>query len=274
MLMIRPWRALHHRPGGGAGEQERAPQVDVDHRVPLLVLHADDHVVAGDAGVVDQHVQLAPQLDDLIDHFADAVAVGHVAGDRFGRAAGGANGGHGVGQAFGVDVDAGHLGPGRGQRLGDAAPQAARGPGHQRHLSVQVGRNSTSYVGSATMMVPWTKRIPSAPIPISDSQSRIPNPSSHTSTLWHDALYDRSAAASRGARGRARPRKTGRIPAATGNASSLPTAPAGESAEPGSGGSPPGRRAARRRRWKSRESAACAWARRPGPRHTAGRPAA
>ena len=62
--------------------------------------------------------------------FADAVALGHVAGDRLGRAAGGADGGHGVGQALGIDVDAGHFGPRRRQRLGDAAAQSARGPGH------------------------------------------------------------------------------------------------------------------------------------------------
>ena len=38
-------------------------------------------------------------FDDLVDHLADALAVGHVAGDRLGRAAGGADGGDRVGQA-------------------------------------------------------------------------------------------------------------------------------------------------------------------------------
>ncbi len=39
-------------------------QIGVDHRVPLLILHAHEQVVAGDAGVVDQDGRCA-ELGDI-----------------------------------------------------------------------------------------------------------------------------------------------------------------------------------------------------------------
>ncbi len=65
------------------GGDEVALQVDVDDRVPLLLGHVDQHPVPQDAGVVDQHVEVAEGLDGGVDQalaalpVADVVGVGH-----------------------------------------------------------------------------------------------------------------------------------------------------------------------------------------------------
>lgn len=43
---------------------EAAGEADVEHRVPVFVGDLANSVVADDAGVVDQHVQVAEVLDD------------------------------------------------------------------------------------------------------------------------------------------------------------------------------------------------------------------
>src|SRR3546814_5459527 len=46
---------------------ERALQVHVDDRVPLVLAHVHQHPVAQDAGVVDEHVDAAEGLDGGLD---------------------------------------------------------------------------------------------------------------------------------------------------------------------------------------------------------------
>ena len=41
----------------GADQAERCAQIDIQHRLPVLVLHAHRQHVAGEAGIVDQDVQ-------------------------------------------------------------------------------------------------------------------------------------------------------------------------------------------------------------------------
>ena len=57
--MMRPKPAAHHATQHGARQVEGGGQVDRDHLVPLLVLHAHEELVAGDAGIVDEDVELA-----------------------------------------------------------------------------------------------------------------------------------------------------------------------------------------------------------------------
>ncbi len=59
---------------GGPGEQKRPAQVGVDHLVPLLVLHARNQRVAGDAGIVHQDIEPLPFAEHLLDDFVHAVA--------------------------------------------------------------------------------------------------------------------------------------------------------------------------------------------------------
>ena len=67
-------------PVGGrpAGGDEVALHVDLDDRVPLLLGHVDEHPVAQDAGVVDQHVEVAEGLDGAVDEALAALPVGDV----------------------------------------------------------------------------------------------------------------------------------------------------------------------------------------------------
>jgi hypothetical protein len=60
------------------GHVEHAGQVGVDDLFPLLRRHLVEHRVAGDAGIVDQHVDRAEIGLDLLD----AGGAGVVVGDR------------------------------------------------------------------------------------------------------------------------------------------------------------------------------------------------
>jgi hypothetical protein len=44
-----------------------ALEVDVDDRVPLGLVHVEAHLVAQDAGVVDEHVEPSERVDGLGD---------------------------------------------------------------------------------------------------------------------------------------------------------------------------------------------------------------
>ena len=55
--------AFDHRPG----HVEQRVEVGVDHRAPLLRRHAVEHGVAGDAGIVDQHLDRAEIGLDLLE---------------------------------------------------------------------------------------------------------------------------------------------------------------------------------------------------------------
>ena len=59
--------------------------MNVDHRVPLVLLHVHEHAVAEDARVVDEDVQAAELVDRLLDHPLRAGEVGDVLAvrDRF-----------------------------------------------------------------------------------------------------------------------------------------------------------------------------------------------
>src|SRR5690606_28173665 len=68
-----------HRLRSVLGAQERAAQVDPEHRVPFLDIHVHDglHQVA-DAGVVDEDVDAAEALHDPCDHRLDLAFLQHV----------------------------------------------------------------------------------------------------------------------------------------------------------------------------------------------------
>ena len=63
--------ALDHLALRGARAQKRAPQMHRGDRVPILVGHLVDQIVAGDAGIVDEDVERAEPLGDLLDHRLD-----------------------------------------------------------------------------------------------------------------------------------------------------------------------------------------------------------
>ena len=114
---------------------EQAGEVDEDHLVPLLRRHLVQHGVAGDAGVVDQHVD-RPELGLNLGHSPLAVLeLADVAlDDHDAELLGGGLGGRLVIGVAGRDLEAVRLQPGD-----DGVANAARPAGdhrHSRHVSV------------------------------------------------------------------------------------------------------------------------------------------
>ena len=65
----RPRALLHHRPGHCATRVEDRAEVRVDHRAPVVVGHAREQAVASQAGVVDEHVDVAGLVDEPLRVF-------------------------------------------------------------------------------------------------------------------------------------------------------------------------------------------------------------
>ena len=66
---------------------EGAFEIRVHHRVPVLVFHAKDQTVLGDAGVVDEHVEPAVRVGDFLDRIGERFGVGNIDCRDFGAAA-------------------------------------------------------------------------------------------------------------------------------------------------------------------------------------------
>ncbi len=64
---MRPNFAFAHALDHVAAHVEQRAEIGVDHRRPLLELHAVQLRVAGDAGIVDQHVDRSELGFDLLD---------------------------------------------------------------------------------------------------------------------------------------------------------------------------------------------------------------
>ena len=69
-----------HRRNHGVDEVEGALEVHGDDRVPLRLAHPQDEAVLGDAGVVDQDVDVSEFLEDFLDDGVRLVEVGRVGG--------------------------------------------------------------------------------------------------------------------------------------------------------------------------------------------------
>lgn len=71
---------LHMR-NNGLAEVERATQIDIEHRVIIGGLDLHDLQGLRDAGVIDQNINMAEMIDDLINTAAASIAVGNIASD-------------------------------------------------------------------------------------------------------------------------------------------------------------------------------------------------
>ena len=145
--MIRPdWR-LEHRPGHGLGRVEGAEQVRLEHLAPGIEAHPHDQVVAGDAGVVDEDVDLAEGAEGGGDQglggfgLHDVAGLGHRAPaerlDRDGRVA------RRDLVAAVAERDVRAL---LREAQHDRPADAARAAGHHRALAVQVDHRAFSLV--------------------------------------------------------------------------------------------------------------------------------
>ena len=82
-----PPAVLDHLPQQGLGQQKRPGEVDGQHQVPVGALHAHHQRVAGDAGVVDQDLDLAEALEDGFGPGLDGFLVGDIEPEGRRRAA-------------------------------------------------------------------------------------------------------------------------------------------------------------------------------------------
>src|SRR5713101_7147981 len=56
---------------------ERAPEMDRDNRLEVLVAHVEDHAVAKDSGVVHDNIELAEIVERAFDDPLGGLEVGH-----------------------------------------------------------------------------------------------------------------------------------------------------------------------------------------------------
>ena len=70
---------LHHAAQHRAGQMECRRQVDGQHLVPFLVLHAHEEIVARHAGVVHEDIEPAQRGFRRRDQLVDRIEVGEVA---------------------------------------------------------------------------------------------------------------------------------------------------------------------------------------------------
>src|SRR5581483_3404207 len=115
-----------------AGQQEMSTQMHVDDEVPVLVAHVEQHLVASDAGVVDDDVEAAFTVS-AGDHFIGGRPLAYVTGYRDGLATGGLDLVEDVGALqCGVDVVDDDGGPGLGEPDGLRPAEPGSGTGHYR----------------------------------------------------------------------------------------------------------------------------------------------
>ena len=130
--------AAQHATQRGTDEAKAGGEVDVEHRLPILVAHAHRETVAGDAGIVDEDVELAERGLALADEALGFVGSGKIGGEDV--AAFAELGGQRRARRLRVPASI-TVAPWRVQRAGDRAADAARRTGDERLL---VRRDRTS----------------------------------------------------------------------------------------------------------------------------------
>ena len=85
--MMRPEAPAHHAAHRGARQPERGGEIDRDDLVPVLVLHAHEKIVAGDAGIVDQNIDVPHGGFGGRHQLLDLGRVGQIAGQHMDAAA-------------------------------------------------------------------------------------------------------------------------------------------------------------------------------------------
>ncbi len=79
----------HHRQRSGSATQKATGQVRLDNFIPLLVGHARQQGIAGDASVVQQDIQLAVLFMDIGKQFLDGGSIANIAWHSHGLATSG-----------------------------------------------------------------------------------------------------------------------------------------------------------------------------------------
>ena len=69
---------LHHGANSRTTESENSLQIGIQNGFPVLILHAHGQGVTGDAGIIDQHMQTAFVLDQIVNKRVHACGVVHI----------------------------------------------------------------------------------------------------------------------------------------------------------------------------------------------------
>src|ERR1039457_4345769 len=131
-----PGAALDHVLHCRLGHEEGAGQVDGDDPLPVLVGHLRHGPVDRDARVIDEDVEPAMLVDDLLQHPAAVIGrtdIALVQGDPAARVFRGHDFEELLGGLLVAPVPGGDGGALLGQALADGRPDAAGPPGHQDH---------------------------------------------------------------------------------------------------------------------------------------------
>ena len=109
----------------------------LEERVPLRLAHPEDEAVLGDAGVIDQDVDVSEFLEDLLDDGVRLVEVGGVRSVTLDFVPEGGDFSDGfLGGLVDDEVGEGDVGAFGGEFQCDGLADAARGAGDEGHLSV------------------------------------------------------------------------------------------------------------------------------------------
>ncbi len=129
MLMIRPERCLR-KPRVSAWVKRKAPfKIGVQYGVPIRLAHAHEQPIAGHAGVVDQNIDLAGVLQNLLGGGGNRGGIRHIHGVGPSLPAQGANFRGDFFGIFGRARNAGDVRAFGGKFQGDGAANAASGAG-------------------------------------------------------------------------------------------------------------------------------------------------
>src|SRR5437016_8196818 len=178
---------LHDPPRGVLGRQERALQVRVEHRVPVVLTDTEQQVVARGARVVDEHVDPVELLLDGRDDPLDLRGLGDIAvvaapaavAQRLRR----------LPRLRPVPAQQRHLGPRTGQGLSDREADATAAARYQGDLVGEIDlhaaskkRATSSALPRDTTLAPGTMRFnkPASTFPGPTSMKRASPPASST----------------------------------------------------------------------------------------------
>src|SRR5581483_9350592 len=126
--------------GGRAKDAERRSDMDIHHRLELLVRHLLDDVVPHEARVVDDDVQSTEAIERRLDESLGEAVGDDAAVARYGMTARGFDGSDGFAARAVVEIvdhDAGAI---AGQLQRDRASDASPGSGDEGDLAIELHR--------------------------------------------------------------------------------------------------------------------------------------
>src|SRR5579883_1279848 len=133
---------LHHRRQRLLDAEMRAGEVGANDGIPVLLFHAHGQAIAGDGGVVDENIEPAEFLEDLLEAGFDLFGLGDIHFDREGFAAARGDFGGQRGELFFVASGNGDLGAGLGESQSGVPADSLRRTGDDSDLILEAEHGS------------------------------------------------------------------------------------------------------------------------------------